>query len=259
MELMQPLQVDSNKQILEIILDEDELSWQQIIYELVKTEQMDPWDIEISTLTAKFMEVIRALQELDCRVSGKMVLASALLLKIKTDRLMGEDFTALDQLLASTEEEDIDLLEEDYEGRQRRERPDLPKIYPKSPQPRQRKVSVYDLVTALEQALEVTSRRNERTLDGIVVEVKVPEKSVDISAAMNSLLKLIAQRFQQTDTLHFHDLTPTDNKLDKVLVFIPLLHLTNERRVDLSQRENFGPIGIALLDDTPVVYQETEG
>ena len=265
MELMHVFEgSNANEHLLKIILDEDELSWQQIIYDLVRSEQMDPWDIDIKTLTQKFLHIIRQLSELDFRVSGKMVLASALLLKIKSKQLMEEDFQALDSLIAQSEDSFIEdeffefetnLFEEPAEPVKQ------PRIYPRTPQPRQRKVSVYDLVDALEQALDVRVKREKRALDRVeaaAVDIHVPQKQVDVSSLMNSLLQQIDGHFSSSDSLTFSQLIPSDDKYGKVLTFIPLLHLTNERRVDLAQEGHFEEIHISLLDSTPVVYSEEE-
>jgi len=248
----------SNEQILQVVLSEDELSWQHIIVDLVKKEQMDPWDIDVTHLTQKFLEIIRKLQQLDFRVGGKLVLAAAVLLKMKSDRLMTEDLTMLDSLIHSTEyEEDLDLLEMDFDefaqsGVAQQPRP---RIYPRTPQPRQRKVSVYDLVTALEQALEVTVRRERRALDNVETPaMTIPEKHTDITGLMNTLLERIGMHTEKE--MYFHHFIPGEEKHHKVLTFIPLLHLTNERRVDLTQEEHFGRITITLLSTEPVVYTE---
>lgn len=249
----------SNDEILKVVLNEDELSWQHIIVDLVRNEQMDPWDIDVTHLTHKFLDIIRKLQELDFRVGGKLVLAAAVLLKIKSDRLIGEDLTVLDSLIHSTEhdEEDLDLLGMDFDNFMEvgEPKPQHPKIYPRTPQPRQRKVSVYDLVTALEQALEVTVKREKRALDQVEIpNVSAPEKKADITDLMNSLLKRIDEHKEQV--VYFHHLAKDEDKLGVVLTFIPLLHLTNERRINLSQEKHFGDISVTLLSTKPVVYSE---
>lgn len=259
MELMQEFsRENSSEHVLQLVLKEDELSWQHILYDLVREERMDPWDINLTQVTQKFLEVIKALKELDFRVSGKIVLASALLLKIKSDRLLSEDLTALDALIESAEEpeEDFDLFMDvegfmDYEPE-----PPTPRIYPRTPQPRQRKVSVYDLVTALEQALEVNVRRERRALDNTFVqEVEVPEHKFDVSDLMNNLLVRISERHQSHGEVRFTHLS-TEEKSSRVFTFIPLLHLFNERRINMDQPEHFGEIHIHLLDDSPVQSEQ---
>ena len=46
------------EQIHELLFGE-KLSWQAIIYDLINTEQLDPWDIDISLLSKKYLEKIR--------------------------------------------------------------------------------------------------------------------------------------------------------------------------------------------------------
>src|SRR3989338_7253390 len=105
---------DPHDRIFEIIYSKaDEITWQGILYELVKTEQMDPWEIDISLIAHKYLETIRKLKEHDFRVSGKMVLAASILLKLKSTRLVGEDITELDRLISGANEDDEDELVED--------------------------------------------------------------------------------------------------------------------------------------------------
>jgi chromatin segregation and condensation protein Rec8/ScpA/Scc1 (kleisin family) len=73
---------------------------------------------------------------------------------------------------------------------------------------------------------------------------------------MNSLLKQIDNHFLEQEQLTFTQLIPSEDRQGKVLTFIPLLHLTNERRVDLAQEASFTEIYIELLDSSPVVYSE---
>ena len=58
------------EKIMDLLLNQDELSWKKIIYELVESEQMDPWDINISLLAQKFIQIIRQAQEHDLKIPG---------------------------------------------------------------------------------------------------------------------------------------------------------------------------------------------
>ncbi len=147
-------QVEQSDKIFGLLFEEDELTWQNVIYDMINAEQMNPWDIDVSLIAKNFIKNLRKLKEMNFRISGKMVLAAALLLKIKSNRLLQEDITMLDNLLAGAEEP-MDLLAElqDIAMGAEKAKEDLnkPKIYPRTPQPRKRKVSVYDLVEALER------------------------------------------------------------------------------------------------------------
>ena len=126
-------------QVYDLILKEDDISWKTILFDLVKTEQMNPWDINISQMTKKYIETIKKLKELDFRLSGKMLLAAAILLKVKSNKLVGEDIEYLDRLIAQEDEEEL-TFEEDLQPRSEE---DIPKnLIPRTPQPRKRKVSI---------------------------------------------------------------------------------------------------------------------
>ena len=98
--------MDHHDRIFNLLLSKtDEITWQTIIFDLVKSEQMDPWDIDISLLTQKYIEMLRSLKEHDFRISGKVLLAAAILLKLKSHKLVGEELSELDRLLMGVEEE----------------------------------------------------------------------------------------------------------------------------------------------------------
>ena len=236
--------------IFDILLKEDDITWQSMIYDLVNSEEMDPWDVDISKLTNKFIEILKKLKEMDFRISGKVLLAAAILLKIKSKRLMEHDFVALDEMISRTDDPDEDVffeeLEHSLEPLDQRINEE-PGLVPKTPQPRKRKVSVFDLVESLEKALEVKYRRKpfipkER-------DVVVPKKKRDISLVIKDVYQNILQFFgkNKNQTLTFTQLLPSDEKEDKVFTFVPLLHLSNQRRVDLLQQQHFGEIEIELL------------
>ena len=96
-------------------MDEDEVTWQTILYNLVKKEGMDPWDVNVSQLAQKFLKTVKEMQETDFRLSGKVVLAAAILLKMKSVRFVEEDLLELDRIIASTEEMSQDEFYEELE------------------------------------------------------------------------------------------------------------------------------------------------
>jgi segregation and condensation protein A len=249
---------NSNDHIFNILFDNDEITWQSMIYDLVSSEKMDPWDIDVSLLAAKFLEKLKKLKEMDLNVSGKVLLAAAILLRVKSYRFMEEDISALDALIANAsdpgEEEFFeDLLEHDGSGAINLD--EKPKIYPRTPQPRKRKVSVFDLVNALEKALDVYQRRPKKIQEKI--SIRAPEKKRDISLVIRDVYKKITTHFEKlgrkspklTFNLLINDTEQT--KEDKLFTFIPLLHLDHQRKLDLFQESHFGEILIQLLENNP--------
>jgi hypothetical protein len=76
----------------------------------------------------------------------------------------------------------------------------------------------------------------------------LPEKKMDISALMRDLYKDVEAHLnaEQSSTISFTSLVPGETKQDKIFTFVPLLHLTNARKVDLEQHKHFGEIWVSL-------------
>jgi len=231
--------------IFNLICEQDEIAWKAILYELVKAEGMDPWNIDVSELTQRFLVVVKKLKELDLQISGKMILAAALLVKLKSDKFMGEDLSDFDRLFEEPEEDSIFDDEDDY-GREQYERFKKVKrpLIPRTPQPRKRKVSIYDLVNALDKALTVKRRRVLREMS--YEEISIPDKGVNITDLIDNVYKRIKRHLtlKKKSKVRFKDLVPSRSKTDMVYTFIPILHLSQLRRVDLEQQEAFADIFI---------------
>ncbi len=248
----------TQQRILDIIVGQDDVSWKGIIFGLIDTHQMDPWDINISLIAAAFIQELRKLQQMDFRIGGKVVLASAILLKMKAERLHDDDLGALDSLIQSVESQDEQLLEMGPDGVVR-ERLPYPKLTPRTPQPRKRKVSVYDLIEALEQALEMEARRPVRVAPRVLDTIEPPSHHIDISKVIQEVYRMIFDHYEVrkelAGSLAFTHLVKGETKRDHVLAFIPLLHLENARKIDLEQQAHFGPITVHLLDATAPVFE----
>ena len=229
------------EKIYDLILNEDEITWQSIIYDLVKTEEMDPWDINISLLSEKYLVKIRELQEFNFFISGRIVLAASLLLRIKSVRLLEQDFADFDNLLFSQDEEN--LLTDDLEQGSKF-KGEVPDLLIKTPLARKRKVNLNDLMKALEQALEVQNKRLIRKEDEkIIREIPIIRK-IDVSALIKRLYAKITSLFSSKQTITFRELLPSEKREDKVVTFLPLLHLENQGKINLTQNEPFGEIFI---------------
>lgn len=77
--------------IIDILFDQQDVTWQNMIFEAVKKEEMDPWDVDISALAKRFLDMVKQLKEMDFKVSGKIILAAAILLRLKSNKLLTDD------------------------------------------------------------------------------------------------------------------------------------------------------------------------
>ena len=235
----------SHEKVLDILSKESEITWQDIIHELIKTEQMDPRNVDISLLSQKYLEIVKSLRETNFLLSGKVVLASAMLVKIKSNKLLEEDITHLDHILYPSDEP-IDTF--DYLEQTERPRIEVPGLAIKSPQARKRRISVQDLVSALERALEVNKRRILRHNALLDVELmKIPDREIDITALIESVFSKIKGLFTKSKPVTFTAILPENaTKKDKIMTLFPLLVLDNDAKIELTQERPFGDIQIAL-------------
>ena len=227
--------------ILNMLMQKDEITWQAIIYDLVKSEQMNPWDIDISVLTQKYLEIVRQLQEHNFFISGKVILASAILLKIKSHKFLTENLANFDAQLFQQNE---DLLDDGNYVDPITNQP-IPELLIKTPQARKRKIDLNDLIGALDKALKVDQKRLlRRRGERVFNEARLPEKKIDIAALIKSVYNRILGWFTKKEKITFSELVGSDKRDDKINTFIPLLYLSNNHSVDINQEVPFGEIDI---------------
>ena len=232
-------------QILDMLLKKDEITWKDLITNLVKSEQMDPWDVDISILSKKYVDIVKQLKEVNFFVSGKVVLAASLLLKIKMNNLLNYSFANFDNLLFASDEE-----EEEYTSNYNYGQSELNvKLTIKTPQTRKRKVSLQDLMSALEKAMEVDERRaiRKKRFERIPDEVKIPERKVNLGDKIKAIHTRITEWFQKNQSdMTFNHLLEDGSKTDKVYTFMPLLHLETQEKIKMNQPVHFENIYIRL-------------
>ncbi len=242
--------------IYSIVVEQNDVSWKSIIYELIQSEQMDPWDVDVATLTQKYIARIQELKQSDLKLSGKVLLCCAMLLKLKSKRLVGEDLDSFDRLLAGNQVSEEDFYEGVEHDLQQKPQEIIPELQPHLPLPRQRKVSVYDLVRALEKALEVKRRRVLRNTPPPVMHA--PEHKFDLTQAVKDLFLRILGLFGAAQKITFSSLLPSDSKHDKVFTFIPLLHLANQGKIGLEQEVAFGEISVEVREGAQADTKESD-
>ena len=235
------------QQLFSDLLASDDISWKALILDAVHAREMNPWDIDITQIASEFIAMLAKLKEMNFKLSGKVILASALMLKIKSDAFIHEDIGALDRIIASGNESEI-LDSEPLDEEPAQVTLEKFGIFHRTPQPRKRKVSVYDLIEALEKALDVDQRRLARKALNIPVPVQVPKRTFDITQSLQTMQGAIKEHYAKSqETLTFFDLASSQSRLDKIYTFIPLLHLRNMHEIDLHQAVHFENFSIELL------------
>ena len=183
-------------------------------------------------------------------------MAAAHLLKIKSVSVLDNSLDAFKNLIEPDKTENENANEED-KPLSPRKNVDYSTLVPRIPQPRKRKVSVQDLVNALEKALEVKERRVRNYVRRNENDIDVPEAEYDISEMIERLYNKIYSHYESKENdLYFHHLLDSQTTMDKVITFLPLLHLENQTKIVLEQKKHCGDITIKKRDSA---YPQTEG
>ena len=235
----------NQSQFFDLITGE-ELSWQAIIYDLIKTEQLDPWNIDLGVLADKYIEKIQELEEADFFVSSKVLLACSLLLRLKSDLLLNKYIQSLDDALYGRTDSPAYQLE-----RIEIDENDLPILVPRTPMARHKKVTLKELMTALNKAIDTEGRRIKREIKGMQAEksalVVLPKTSrIPLKARIKNIFAAIKQHISHPERVHmkFSELAPT--KEEKLSCFLPVLHLSNNEKVYLRQEIHYDEIHMTL-------------
>ncbi|MBS3150385.1 segregation/condensation protein A [Candidatus Woesearchaeota archaeon] len=235
-----------HQEIYNMLIQRDEITWQSILMDLIKSEQMSPWDIDVSQLAKMYLKKVKEMKEANLHISGKIILASAMLLRIKSNKLANEEVYNFDSMLFK-EDDTYEELEDLFDSAPDPSKGSFrPQLTIKTPMPRKRKVTLNDLVSALNKALEIEKRRTIRNQLNQIVNVKIPEKKVDISQLIKDVYDKIVTLFQTKEKLKFSALVNSEKKEDKIMTFIPVLHLANQEKITINQEQEFGEIDIEM-------------
>lgn len=234
------------EQLYDMLLSR-ELSWQEIIYDLISSEQLDPWDIDLALLASKYLTIIQELEEANFFISSKVLLAASILLRIKSEMLLNRYMKSLDEILFGkpTSEEKLPeriILDEE-----------LPELLPKTPLPRLKKVSLQELMQALDRAIATETRRIRKEISQrqamTNVGIVLPKFRINIRDKIKEIYSKIKDFFKREpqQRLTFSMLAGTE-KSERIATFVPLLYLDTQSRIFLEQQNHFDEIYIWLKE-----------
>ena len=240
-----PREKVGQEQIHDLLFD-DRLSWQTIIYDLINSEQLDPWDINLSVLANKYIEKVRTLEEANFFISSKVLLAASLLLRLKSEILLSRDLQSVDDILYGKKEEkkySQERIELDEE---------IPELVPRTPLPRHKKVSLQELILALSKAISTENRREHKALilkqHEINAYLPIPKKLFNLQDKIKGLYSKIKQMFVGRDErIAMSELSSMDSE-EKLLTFVSLLYLDTQQKVWLEQDGHFEEIWVLLKE-----------
>jgi segregation and condensation protein A len=243
---LRPVSVKQDQ--IQNLLFNRELGWQEIIYDLINTEQLDPWDINIVILTDKYLEKIKEMEETDFLISSKVLLAASLLLRIKSEILLNKYVRSIDDILFGKKEQiktALERIELDEE---------IPELISRSPLPRLKKVTLKELMESLNKAIVTENRRikKEITTKNAFREssFSLPKRKFSIKDKIIEIYRNLSDLFKEkTEGRITYAEFIKENKEEKIFSFLPLLYLEDQKKIWLEQKVPFDDIHIWLREE----------
>ncbi len=223
---------------------------------LIKKEEVDIYEVNLTRLATQFIEYIETMRLLDLEVAGEFLVMAATLMYIKSRELLpadqqvqvegeeeGEDprWELIRQLVEYKKFKDAAAQLAVLEARQEDVFPRAPArlAFEADPAPRQ-EASLFDLLNAVNAVLQRVGRRGDQR--------DIFEDKWSVSEKIEHLMRTVAER----SPLRFSDLfAGVTSRSEVVVTFLALLELIRLKQLTALQREPFGEIEICRAE-TPV-------
>jgi len=215
-----------------ITLVVNEPSWEDVILKIVAEEGMDPWAVDLIRLADAFNVYLQKIGETDLRVPARFILIAAILLRMKSDILAAKRQRTV---LSESEKPPDPMLKILAE---------VPPLQPPLKRIPLGSVTVDELISALKKAFEVKERRTIRKdrLRRAVAQV-LPVDQEDITDRIEKLYSQINSYLTELQgSVEFSKLVKTWERRSIVRTLLPLLHLTQEGKIDHKQEQVWGEI-----------------
>lgn len=229
----QPEELEKPIDLVELIYAPD---WKTILYDLVQSEKMNAWDINVSELAEKYYARIKGLTETSLRIPANAMLCSAILLRFKSKKLK----------IASIEEvEDAIAVQQALEAKNTKLYDNFEPLLKNPRLSREGKVSLNELVSAIEEMMEKT-RQKALKKSILAQEFKIPQGSVNIEEKSQKVMELLLKNCDSSGLCLFSHLSFGKKTSELVDLFIPVLFLCNKGKLTAWQEEFFGEIFISI-------------
>ncbi len=223
---------------------------------LIKKEEVDIYEVNLTRLATQFVEYIDTMRLLDLEIAGEFLVMAATLMYIKSRELLpadqqvqtegedeGEDprWELIRQLVEYKKFKDAAAQLATLEARQE-------SVFPRAPvkpefesEPSSRaEASIFDLVSAVNVVLQRFASREDRR--------EIFEDKFSVSEK----IEYLRQAIQERGRLRFSELfASVTSRSEVVVTFLALLELIRLKQITALQREAFGEIDICLAAPQP--------
>jgi segregation and condensation protein A len=206
-----------------IVLGSD---WQEVLTTLVTEGGLNPEDVDLIKLTEEFMVYLHKLRTFDFRIPARFILIAAILLRMKAELLLEEEEK---KIMHEKIVEPLNI--------------DVPLLTPPAIRKPTRKVTLNELISALNKAFEFQEKKETKELRMRgAIENLIERPKEDIETKIKDIYAKIVQKKKLT----FTELVPAWKRKEIIDTFMPLLYLDQRGMVVCEQEDMFKEIYITL-------------
>jgi segregation and condensation protein A len=234
-----------------------------LLLDLIKQQKMNIHDIQISKITAQYLDYLHKLEELDVDVSSEFIYMAATLIYIKSKMLLPPDpMTSEEQQAADPRAELVQRLVEHekfknaaqllYQKQQIEEnvwsKPDKSLYFDEGTEG-ELLVSLVDLVKVFQQVLE---RRKE------VSRIELQHEQFSVAQMIAQLrAQIISSADSTVNLIQFFEACPSRHAM--IVAFLAVLEMVKLQAVALAQERQFGEIVVRRHKMFDLVLDENGG
>ncbi|PWB54217.1 MAG: hypothetical protein C3F06_04975 [Candidatus Methanoperedenaceae archaeon] len=207
----------------------------EILVNLAKNREIDPWNINIVELTDKFLKRVDELEKMDLRVSGRTLLYASILLRMKSNALVEVEEPP----------EEIDLESDNFEIS------DYP--VPSMPLRRysKRPVTLEELLTELKRAEAFEKKRLNRVenkkdeIRATLEDVLSVAHEEDIESRIGKMRYILDELLEKQKSIKFSEISSNLDRAGIVMAYLAILFLATKKEIWIEQEEFFGELFIS--------------
>ncbi len=224
-----------------------------ILLEMVKKNKLDPWNIDVVQLADQYFAKTVELRINNLHVTSRVILFACILLRLKSDILEGLDPFA--------QEEMVEDFEADYDNPDFEDNvvpfnaPSLDEVIQRRTSVRlnrKRNVTLNDLIKHLEfyealdkkravkNAVERAKRRTNSYADFTPEDIIEMAHETETERDVDTIREVLTKLFTTEEKIELTELATTG--LDKISIYLALLFLTADDRIDLEQEEFYSDL-----------------
>ena len=206
----------------------------EILVNLAKNGEIDPWNINIVELTDKFLKRVDELEKMDLRVSGRTLLYASILLRMKSNALV-----EVEEPPGEIDIESDNFEISDYPV------PSMPlRRYSKRP------VTLEELLTELKRAEAFEKKRLNRVetkkdeIRATLEDVLSVAHEEDIESRIGKMRYILNELLEKQKSIKFSEISSTLDRTGILMAYLAILFLATKKEIWIEQEEFFGELFI---------------